>query len=43
MFFMFVLLILYQFWFSRPSGLGFGTLYHAVSEMRTLELLEENK
>ena len=29
--------------FSVASGLGFGTLYHAVSEMRILELLEENK
>ena len=30
-------------WFSRPSWLGFGTLYHAVSEMRILEFLKENK
>ena len=30
-------------WFSRPSWLGFGTLYQAVSEMRILELLKENK
>ena len=28
---------------SRLSGLGVGTLCHAVSEMRILELLEENK
>ena len=27
----------------RPSELGFGTLCHAISEMRILELLEENK
>ena len=30
-------------WFSWTSWLGFGTLYQAVSEMRILELLKENK